>query len=99
MHRQLKAELKVQPNPASWVDALPLVLLSIRTTVKEDISATTAEMVYGTMQRLPGELFQASDSKSIIDPTDYVSQLKMHMQYKNSVSCRHNTCGTMWVQA
>ena len=45
-HRQLKAALKSQPNPASWVDALPLVLLGIRTAVKEDLSATVAEMVY-----------------------------------------------------
>ena len=56
-HRQLKAALKAQHNPASWVDALPLVLLGIRTALKEDLSATTAEMVYGTTLRLPGELF------------------------------------------
>ena len=37
-------------------------------------------MVYGTTLRLPGEFFQVSDSKSIIDPADYVSQLKTHMQ-------------------
>ena len=79
-HRQLKAALKAQPNPASWVETLPLVLLGIRTTVKEDLSATVAEMVYGTTLRLPGEFFQSSDSNSIIDPTEYVSQLKSHMQ-------------------
>ena len=79
-HRQLKAALKAQPNPASWVDALPLVLLGIRTALKEDLSATAAEMVYGTMLRLPGEFFQPSDSKSIIDSTDYVLQLKSHMK-------------------
>ena len=37
-HRQLKAALKAQHNPASWVDALPLVLLGIRTALKEDLS-------------------------------------------------------------
>ena len=79
-HRQLKAALKAQPNPASWVDALPLVLLGIRTALKEDLSATAAEMVHGTTLRLPGEFFQPSDTKSVIDPTDYVSQLKTRMQ-------------------
>ena len=54
-HRQLKAALKAQTNPTSWMDALPLVLLGIRTALKEDISSTTAEMVYGTTLRLPGE--------------------------------------------
>ena len=47
-HCQLKAALKAQPNPHFWMDILPLVLLSIRTSLKEDISATAAEMVYGT---------------------------------------------------
>ena len=35
-HRQLKAALKAQPQPASWMDALPLVLLGIRTALKEE---------------------------------------------------------------
>ena len=79
-HCQLKAALKAQPNPASWIDALPLVLLGICTTVKEDLSATGAEMVYGTTARLPGEFFTLSDLQSTSDPTNYVSRLKYHMQ-------------------
>jgi len=35
-HRQLKAALKSQPDPTQWTDALPMVLLGIRTAVKED---------------------------------------------------------------
>ena len=79
-HRQLKTALKAQPNPATWVDALPLVLLGIRTALKEDLSATAAEMVYGTTLRLLGEFFQSSDDQPVMDPTDYVSQLKTNMQ-------------------
>ncbi len=56
-HRQLKAALKAQPQPTAWMDTLPLILLGIRTALKEDVSATTAEMVYGTTLRLPGEVF------------------------------------------
>ena len=44
-HRQLKAALKVQPQPC--MDAL--VLLGVRSALKEDIAATAAEMVYGTI--------------------------------------------------
>ena len=51
-HRQLKAAQKAQTQPDSWMDALPLVLLGIRTTLKEDISSTVAEMVYGTTLHL-----------------------------------------------
>ena len=62
------------------MDALPLVLLGIRTALKEDASSTTAEMVYGTTLRLPGEFFSSSPTPSLTDPSDYVSQLKAHMQ-------------------
>ena len=44
-HRQLKASLKAQQNPTTWMDSLPLVLLGIRTALKEDIRATAAEMI------------------------------------------------------
>ena len=79
-HRQLKAALKAQPNPMSWMDVLPLVLLGIRTALKEDISSTAAEMVYGTTLRLPGKFFTPSSTPSLPDPSDYVSQLRTHMQ-------------------
>ena len=36
-HRQLKAALKVQPNADNRVDHLPMVLLGIRTALKEDL--------------------------------------------------------------
>ena len=62
------------------MDVLPLVLLGIRTAVKEDLATTTAELVYGTTLRLPGEFFSSSINHSVPDPTDYVSQLKAHMQ-------------------
>ena len=80
-HRQLKAALKAHPNPTSWMDALPLALLGIRTALKEDISSTAAEMVYGTNLRLPGEFFTPSSTPSLPDPSDYVSQLRTHMQH------------------
>ncbi|XP_043486016.1 uncharacterized protein LOC122513668 [Polistes fuscatus] len=40
-----------------WVDVLPVVLLGLRTSFKEDLRATAAELVYGTTLRLPGEYF------------------------------------------
>ena len=79
-HRQLKAALKAQPQPDSWMDALPLVLLGIRTALKEDISSTAAEMVYGTTLRLPGEFFTPSQTSSLPDPSDFVTQLKSHIR-------------------
>ena len=39
------------------MESLPLILLGIRTALKEDINSTTAEMIYGTTLRLPGQFF------------------------------------------
>ena len=49
-YHQLKAALKAQNNPSSWMDALPLMLLGIQTALKEDISSTAAEMVHKLLQ-------------------------------------------------
>ena len=87
-HRQLKAALKAQPNLHSWMDALPLVLLGIRTSLKEDISVTAAEMVYGTTLRLPGEFFNPSPVTSVPDPSNYVSILRASVQHIHPVSPR-----------
>nr|VZI36753.1 unnamed protein product [Spirometra erinaceieuropaei] len=54
-HRQLKTSLMAQPGPSRWSDHLPLVLLSLRSTLKADIGCTAADLVYGTSLRLPGD--------------------------------------------
>ena len=78
-HRQLKVALKAQPNTTLWMDALPLIMLGIRTDLKEDLSATIAEMVYGMTLRLPREFFTSSNSQRTSNPINYVSRLKAHM--------------------
>ncbi|KAA5583213.1 transposase family protein, partial [Pseudomonas aeruginosa] len=45
MHRQLKASLMCYDD--SWLNALPLVLLGMRSAFKEDLQATVAELLYG----------------------------------------------------
>ena len=67
-HRQLKASLKAYPDPTHWVDSLPLVLLGVRTAVKEDLSCSAAELVYGTTLRLPGEFFSPVQDDITVDP-------------------------------
>ena len=74
-HRQLKAALKAQTNPSAWTDSLPLVLLGIRTALKEDTRSTAAEMVYGTTLRLPGEFFNPSSTPLIHPITSHSSRL------------------------
>lgn len=55
-HRTLKAAIRCHTS-SNWVDVLPSVLLGLRTSIKEDLKTSSAELVYGTTMRLPGEFF------------------------------------------
>uniref|UniRef100_A0A5S6QKS8 RNA-directed DNA polymerase n=1 Tax=Trichuris muris TaxID=70415 RepID=A0A5S6QKS8_TRIMR len=57
-HRTLKSALAAHAlDSRSWVDSLPMVLLGLRSTVKEDLRHAPAELVYGAPLRLPGVFF------------------------------------------
>lgn len=78
VHRQLKASLMCHDD--TWLSALPLVLLGMRSSFKEDIQGTVAEMLYGETLRLPGELLISTQtSNSYVDPADFVSRLRRLM--------------------
>ena len=86
-HRHLKSALKTQPTPDAWMDTLPLILLGIRTALKEDISSTAAEMVYGTTIRLPGEFINPSQT-TLPDSSEFINQLRAHMRTLTPTSSR-----------
>ncbi|XP_050491175.1 uncharacterized protein LOC126873884 [Bombus huntii] len=75
LHRQLKAATKSH-DTSNWVEILPIVLLGIRTAIKEDLNATAAEMVYGTSIRLPTEFFLPSEQQA---NSEYANRLKEQM--------------------
>ena len=78
-HLQLKSSLKASPHHERWTDMLHLALLGIRTTLKEDLKCTAAELVYDTSLRLPGEFF-TPQAIANADPASYVTQLKDTMR-------------------
>ena len=59
-------------------EALPLVLLGIRSAWKEDLKAPSAELLYSSPLRLRGELYAPSPDE-YTDVTDFVSRLKAHI--------------------
>lgn len=63
LHRQAKAAIKWH-DTCKAVEIVPIVLLGIRTAIKEDLDAAAAEMIYGTGMRLPAEFFLQSASQS-----------------------------------
>lgn len=77
-HRQLKAAIMCHADEC-WTETLPLVLLGIRSAWKEDLSASTAELVYGEPLRLPSDLLQPTSDR-LTDYTDFLSRLRLHMR-------------------
>ena len=73
-HRQLKGSLKCIPDATHWTKALPLILLGICATVKQDLKCTVVELVYGTTLRLPGEFFHTHmQTTHTLDPVNYTT--------------------------
>ncbi|GFS26688.1 Pol polyprotein [Elysia marginata] len=64
-HRSLKAALKARLLGPGWMDELPIVLLGIRSTWKEDLDAAPALLTYGTNLRIPGDFFPSTSAERI----------------------------------
>lgn len=97
MHRQLKAAILCHKN-IKWTDVLPIVLLGMRSSLKEDIGATTAELTYGTTLRLPGEFFD-NPLKTTNATVEYVKNLKATMSaIKPTPQSNHNPKQNFYVQ-
>jgi hypothetical protein len=62
-----------------WIGALPLVLFRIRTAFKEDLQASTAELVYSEPLRIPGELL--TPTADPVDPAHLITELRQHMAH------------------
>lgn len=76
-HRTLKASLKAHLTDR-WTEVLPTVLLGMRSAFRETIQATTAELVYGTTLRLPGEFLTPTPTD--FNAAEFVRILKETMQ-------------------
>ena len=77
VHRVLKERLMARSKTPAWMDHLPLVLLGIRTSVRQDLEWCPAELVYGATLRLPGEFLYPADSDSMLSPsTAFVARLR-----------------------
>lgn len=96
LHRQLKAALMCHKD--TWSRALPLVLLGMRTALKEDIQSSSATLVYGETLRLPGELIVPPTSTGhSTDTTDFVTQLRNRMEALRPVPAAHHTTPATFV--
>ena len=88
-HRTLK-EAIMATSPDDWYTALPLVLLSLRNTFKEDLGASPANLVYGTDLTAPYDLIAKPDMPAEL-PLDFAQKLKKVLDMKSKPTKPHNT--------
>lgn len=87
-HRSFKAAVMCQ-EASDWIEVLPTVLLGLRTSFKEDIKTSAAELVYGTTLRLPGEFF--IDEEMSPDPQVFVEKFREQMRRVRSAPSAHHS--------
>lgn len=106
--RTLKSALIARAKTARWKDELPITLLGIRASLKEDLQCSSAELVYGQPLRLPGEFFVQSTTFLNTDPLliglrESFSQLRPnepsnHTKDRPFVSKALHTCNYVFVK-
>ncbi|GFU11222.1 hypothetical protein TNCV_3290331 [Trichonephila clavipes] len=87
LHRPLKSAIKCHATER-WTEVLPIILLGLRASLKEDILCTPVELVFGTTIRLPEEMFDSS--KPDDDVVNFVSKLKSLMQSLHPKPPKHH---------
>ncbi|CAH8459893.1 unnamed protein product [Schistosoma mattheei] len=80
LYRQLTASLTSVIVNNDLANKLPLVMLGLRTIIKQDMGCCPDWLVYGITLCLTGG-FSASDKSVQIDVANYVQRLKKHMNY------------------
>jgi len=71
-----------------WTDALPLVILGMRTAFKMDLQTFVAELVYGETLRIPGEFLAASPTA--MNQFEVITELRRHFEQLRPVpAARH----------
>lgn len=93
-HRQLKAAIRCHET-SCWTDALPTVLLGIRSAWKEDLQTTAAEILYGERLRIPNE-FLTDDGKTY-EAADYVKELRQMMKHIRPQQVKHHNNRAIFV--
>ncbi|XP_064469081.1 uncharacterized protein LOC135383621 [Ornithodoros turicata] len=91
-HRHLKAAIMAYGNSSKWHDCLPLVLLGLRASWKEDLGCTAADLEYGTSLALPAQFFEPTPSTAI-NPSDYVEDMREHFSHITPTPTRAHQSG------
>ena len=83
-HRTLKSS--IMATGQQWEQILPMVLLGLRTVVKDDLQSSSAELVYGSQLTIPADLVTNNDD--ILPAHEFVRMLKEHVAAAKSAITR-----------
>ncbi|GFU71738.1 retrovirus-related Pol polyprotein from transposon 412 [Trichonephila clavipes] len=81
-HRHLKSAIKPHESDI-WSEIVPIILLGIRTAIKEDLQSSGAEIAYGTNLRLPSDM---NVSNIPFCDNNFITNLRNRMQQLNPVA-------------
>ena len=91
VHRTLKERLMARCRvPGDWMLHLPLVLLGLRSTIREDGDMSPAELVFGSALRLPGELLPDPLSPSPVPQSDFLKDLQDALRHALPLPISHH---------
>ncbi|XP_032690056.1 uncharacterized protein LOC116853217 [Odontomachus brunneus] len=82
-HRTLKAAIMCQQTH-DWPNALPLMLLGLRTAYREELKGSVAELLYGTTLTVPGDFFLEPEME--VEPQVFIQK---HREIMDLHSCTH----------
>ena len=89
LHRTLKSALKAHPNNLDWSNNLPvLVLLGLRSQVKEDIGYSSYELTYGQTMRIPGELVGPFKNIPVTTHNRFITSLRNFVKETSPSRCK-----------
>jgi cleavage and polyadenylation specificity factor subunit 1 len=95
-HRTLKAAIMCHADQ-KWTEALPLVLLGIRTAYKGDQQASVPELVYGEPLRILDELL--TPTAEPVDPAHLITELRQHMALLRQIPAARHTFPSTFVHS
>lgn len=94
-HRSMKASLRSTLSDGDWLKKLPWVLLGLRTTVKEDLDRSPADIVYRQQINLPGNVTDRAPAP-INSPTP--TPAAHHGESRAYIPPGLETCKSVWLR-
>ena len=108
-HRRLKEALRMQASPDRWFHNFPLVLLSIRNTIKDEIDCAPTDLVFGQQLALPWEFnpllvsfdnYQSDLVRNLHEHFHHIhpSRTRITSHLKHYVDKNLPTCTHVWLR-